>query len=90
MGEQLLENRDVNDRLEQLLNRQVDLIAKLQTKVEEVLSWDTSVDSADATAAYFQALESAADSLESLSEAYQYYEDFDSEVVGEDEEADRK
>lgn len=80
----------MNDRLEQLLNRQIDLITKLQTKAEEVLGWDTSVESADATAAYFQALESAADSLESLSETYQYYEEFDSDVVGEEEETDKR
>jgi hypothetical protein len=66
----------MNDRLEQILIQQLHLITKLQTKTDEILGWNTSAESADATAAYFQALESAVDSLESLSEVYDYFEDW--------------
>ncbi|NHC33638.1 hypothetical protein [Scytonema millei] len=66
----------MNDRLEQILIQQLHLITKLQTKTDEILSWNTSTESAEATAAYFQALESAVDGLESLSEVYEYFEDW--------------
>lgn len=66
----------MNERLEQILIQQLHLITKLQTKTDEILSWNTSAESAEATAAYFQALESAVDSLESLSEVYEYFEDW--------------
>lgn len=66
----------MNDRLEQILIQQLSLITKLQTKTDEILSWNTSAESAEATAAYFQALESAVDGLESLSEVYEYFEDW--------------
>lgn len=56
--------------------QQLHLITKLQTKTDEILSWNTSTESAEATAAYFQALESAVDGLESLSEVYEYFEDW--------------
>lgn len=67
----------MTNQLEQLLNRQIELIAKLQAKAEEVLGLDTSIESAEVTAEYFQALESAADSLEKLSNFYEYYEGVD-------------
>ncbi|MDV2991884.1 MAG: hypothetical protein N4J56_001538 [Chroococcidiopsis sp. SAG 2025] len=66
----------MNDRLEQILIQQLHLITKLQTKTDEILSWNTSTESAEATAAYFQALESAVDGLGSLSEVYEYFEDW--------------
>ena len=70
-------------RLEHLLERQVELVAKLQDKTQEVLGWNTSPELAEATAEYFQALESATESLETLSDLCEYFENVNLEGNGE-------
>jgi succinate dehydrogenase/fumarate reductase flavoprotein subunit len=77
-------------QIEKLLNRQIELIARLQDKAEEVLNLKTSPDSAEATVAYFEALESATESLESLAEFYEDYEDMNFEDEDEDEDEEEE
>lgn len=74
----------MNSQLEQLLNRQIELIARLQAKAEDILGWNTSPEAAEATAEYFQALESAVDSLDTLSDLRHEFKDLELEDDNQD------
>jgi hypothetical protein len=69
----------MDDRIEKLLNRQIELIDRLQDRADEILDWRTSPDNAEAVLGYFEALECAVESLESLSEFYQDSKDWNLE-----------
>ncbi|KAF3888558.1 MULTISPECIES: hypothetical protein [Nostocales] len=66
-------------RIEKLLNRQIELIERLQDRADEILDWRTSPDNAEAVLGYFEALECAVESLEGLSESYQKSKDWNFE-----------
>jgi hypothetical protein len=69
----------MDSRIEKLLNRQIELIDRLQDRADEILDWRTSPDNAEAVLGYFEALECAVESLESLSEFYQGSKDWNLE-----------
>ncbi|GAA6618900.1 hypothetical protein [Scytonema sp. NUACC26] len=75
-------------RIENLLNRQIELIDRLQDRADEILDWRTSPDNAEAVLGYFDALECAVESLGGLSELYQKSKDWNLEE-GKDRRSDK-
>ncbi|MUG97344.1 hypothetical protein F7734_35460 [Scytonema sp. UIC 10036] len=69
----------MDHRIEKLLNRQIELIERLQDRADEILDWRTSPDNAEAVLGYFDALECAVESLGGLSELYQESKDWNFE-----------
>ncbi|KYC41209.1 hypothetical protein WA1_03745 [Scytonema hofmannii PCC 7110] len=69
----------MDSRIEKLLNRQIELIERLQDRSDEILDWRTSPENAEAVLGYFEALECAVESLEGLSEFYQESKDWNLE-----------
>ncbi|GAB1538908.1 hypothetical protein NUACC21_15720 [Scytonema sp. NUACC21] len=67
----------MDSQIEKLLKRQIDLVERLQERADEVLDWRTSPDNAETVLQYFEALECAVESLESLSEVYQESKDWE-------------
>ncbi len=73
----------MNERLEKLIRRQIEMVEILQDRTDEVLDWRTSHENAETAVAYLEALEYALEGLEKLSKFSQENKEWNLEVDNE-------